>query len=115
MRQAFGGPKHDPLLLAPYLFAATRHLGVVPTVNPAASLPYPAARQFATLQSCGAAASCATAMPTAGCTRTYGRSEPTRRLSRFAAIRLAMVATAIAATMTPSETQVEISGAHSTA
>ncbi|WP_345750388.1 LLM class flavin-dependent oxidoreductase [Microbacterium rhizophilus] len=50
VRQAFGGPKHDPLLLAPYLFQATRHLGIVPTVNPAAYLPYTAARQFATLQ-----------------------------------------------------------------
>lgn len=50
VRHAFGGPKHDPLLLAPYLFQATRHLGVVPTVNPAASLPYTAARQFASLQ-----------------------------------------------------------------
>lgn len=50
VRHAFGGPKHDPLLLAPYLFQATRHLGVVPTVNPAAALPYTAARQFATLQ-----------------------------------------------------------------
>ncbi|SIT72966.1 LLM class flavin-dependent oxidoreductase [Microbacterium sp. RU33B] len=50
VRHAFGGPKHDPLLLAPYLFAATTRLGVVPTVNPAAYLPYTAARQFATLQ-----------------------------------------------------------------
>lgn len=50
VRHAFGGPKHDPLLLAPYLFQVTRHLGVIPTVNPAASLPYTAARQFATLQ-----------------------------------------------------------------
>jgi len=50
VRHAFGGPKHDPLLLAPYLFQATTHLGVIPTVNPAASLPYTAARQFATLQ-----------------------------------------------------------------
>ena len=50
VRHAFGGPKHDPLLLAPYLFQATQHLGVIPTVNPAASLPYTAARQFATLQ-----------------------------------------------------------------
>jgi len=50
IRQAFGGPKHDPLLLAPYLFGATSHIGVVPTVNPAAYLPYTAARQFATLQ-----------------------------------------------------------------
>lgn len=50
VRHAFGGPKHDPLLLAPYLFQATRHLGVIPTVNPAAFLPYTAARQFATLQ-----------------------------------------------------------------
>lgn len=50
VRHAFGGPKHDPLLLAPSLFHATTHLGVVPTVNPAAYLPYTAARQFATLQ-----------------------------------------------------------------
>lgn len=50
VRHAFGGPKHDPLLLAPYLFQATQHLGVIPTVNPAATLPYTAARQFATLQ-----------------------------------------------------------------
>lgn len=50
VRHAFGGPKHDPLLLAPYLFQATRTLGVIPTVNPAAYLPYTAARQFATLQ-----------------------------------------------------------------
>lgn len=50
IRQAFGGPKHDPLLLAPYLFAATQHIGIVPTVNPAAYLPYTAARQFASLQ-----------------------------------------------------------------
>ncbi|MCK9916867.1 MULTISPECIES: LLM class flavin-dependent oxidoreductase [Microbacterium] len=50
IRHAFGGPKHDPLLLAPYLFDATEHLGVIPTVNPAAYVPYTAARQFATLQ-----------------------------------------------------------------
>jgi alkanesulfonate monooxygenase SsuD/methylene tetrahydromethanopterin reductase-like flavin-dependent oxidoreductase (luciferase family) len=50
IRQAFGGPKHDPLLLAPYLFDATTHIGVAPTVNPAAYLPYTAARQFASLQ-----------------------------------------------------------------
>ena len=50
IRQAFGGPKLDPLLLAPYLFAATRHIGIAPTVNPAAYLPYTAARQFASLQ-----------------------------------------------------------------
>lgn len=50
VRQAFGGPKLDPLLLAPYLFQATQHLGVAPTVNPAAYLPYTAARQFASLQ-----------------------------------------------------------------
>ena len=50
IRQAFGGPKHDPLLLAPYLFGATSHIGIAPTVNPAAYLPYTAARQFASLQ-----------------------------------------------------------------
>ena len=50
IRHAFGGPKLDPLLLTPYLFAATQHLGVLPTVNPAAYLPYTAARQFASLQ-----------------------------------------------------------------
>ncbi len=50
IRHAFGGPKLDPLLLAPYLFQATQRLGVIPTVNPAAYLPYTAARQFSTLQ-----------------------------------------------------------------
>ncbi|MEP6479996.1 MAG: LLM class flavin-dependent oxidoreductase [Rhodoglobus sp.] len=50
IRQAFGGPKHDPLLLAPYLFDVTSNIGVAPTVNPAAYLPYTAARQFASLQ-----------------------------------------------------------------
>lgn len=50
VRHAFGGPKLDPLLLAPYLFQATTRLGMIPTVNPAAYLPYTAARQFATLQ-----------------------------------------------------------------
>lgn len=50
IRSAYGGPKHDPLLLAPYLFAATRHIGIAPTVNPLAYPPYTAARQFATLQ-----------------------------------------------------------------
>ncbi|MDO9395406.1 MAG: LLM class flavin-dependent oxidoreductase [Herbiconiux sp.] len=50
IRSAYGGPKHDPLLLAPYLFEATRHLGIAPTVNPLAYAPYQAARQFATLQ-----------------------------------------------------------------
>lgn len=49
IRQAFGGPKHDPLMLAPYLFDVTSNIGVAPTVNPAAYLPYTAARQFATL------------------------------------------------------------------
>lgn len=50
VRGAYGGPKHDPLLLAPYLFDVTSHIGVAPTVNPAAYHPYTAARQFATLQ-----------------------------------------------------------------
>ncbi|MFJ6654393.1 LLM class flavin-dependent oxidoreductase [Microbacterium sp. NPDC091313] len=50
VRKAYGGPKHDPWTLAPYLFAATTHLGVIPTANPAAWHPYTAARQFASLQ-----------------------------------------------------------------
>lgn len=50
VRHAFGGPKHDPLMLAPYLFDVTSNIGVAPTVNPAAYLPYTAARQFASLQ-----------------------------------------------------------------
>jgi len=49
IRQAYGGPKHDPLLLAPYLFAATSHIGIAPTVNAGITPPYLAARQFATL------------------------------------------------------------------
>jgi FMN-dependent oxidoreductase (nitrilotriacetate monooxygenase family) len=50
VRKAYGGPKHDPWTLAPYLFASTRHLGVIPTANPAGWHPYTAARQFASLQ-----------------------------------------------------------------
>jgi len=50
VRSAYGGPKHDPLLLAPYLFAATTNLGLVPTVNAGITPPYLAARQAATLQ-----------------------------------------------------------------
>lgn len=50
IRGAYGGPKHDPLSLAPFLFAATEHIGVVPTVNPLQFPPYQAARQFASLQ-----------------------------------------------------------------
>ncbi|WIB25205.1 LLM class flavin-dependent oxidoreductase [Curtobacterium sp. MCSS17_015] len=49
IRQAYGGPKHDPLLLAPWLFAATRRIGVAPTVNAGVTPPYLAARQLATL------------------------------------------------------------------
>lgn len=50
VRAAYGGPKHDPLLLAPYLFAATRHIGIAPTINAGITPPYLAARQAATLQ-----------------------------------------------------------------
>lgn len=50
VRHAFGGPKLDPLLLAPYLFEATRAIGIAPTINPAALPPYTAARQLSTLQ-----------------------------------------------------------------
>ncbi len=50
VRSAYGGPKHDPLLLAPYLFQVTRHIGIVPTINAGATPPYLAARQAATLQ-----------------------------------------------------------------
>ncbi|MGA0567615.1 LLM class flavin-dependent oxidoreductase [Rathayibacter sp. KR2-224] len=50
VRSAYGGPKHDPLLLAPYLFQATKHIGIVPTINAGATPPYLAARQAATLQ-----------------------------------------------------------------
>jgi len=50
IRSAYGGPKHDPLLLAPYLFAATQNIGIAPTVNAGATPPYLAARQAATLQ-----------------------------------------------------------------
>ncbi|WP_336922509.1 LLM class flavin-dependent oxidoreductase [Aquipuribacter sp. SD81] len=49
VREAYGGPKHDPLLLAPYLFDVTSHLGLAPTVNAGVTPPYLAARQAATL------------------------------------------------------------------
>ncbi len=50
VRGAYGGPKHDPLLLAPWLFAATSRIGLVPTVNAGITPPYLAARQAQTLQ-----------------------------------------------------------------
>ena len=50
IRSAYGGPKHDPLLLTPYLFAATQNIGIAPTINAGATPPYLAARQAATLQ-----------------------------------------------------------------
>jgi alkanesulfonate monooxygenase SsuD/methylene tetrahydromethanopterin reductase-like flavin-dependent oxidoreductase (luciferase family) len=50
VRAAYGGPKHDPLLLAPYLFDVTRSIGLVPTINAGITPPYLAARQAATLQ-----------------------------------------------------------------
>tara|TARA_R110002020_G_scaffold50640_11_gene142819 strand:+ start:713 stop:2032 length:1320 start_codon:yes stop_codon:yes gene_type:complete len=49
VRGAYGGPKHDPVALTPYLLAATERIGIVPTVNVASYLPYVAARQFASL------------------------------------------------------------------
>ncbi|HEY4267495.1 MAG TPA: NtaA/DmoA family FMN-dependent monooxygenase [Galbitalea sp.] len=49
VRGAIGGPKHDPLMLTPYLLDATSHIGVAPTINAGAYPPYVAARQFASL------------------------------------------------------------------
>ncbi len=76
VRQAFGGPKHDPLLLAPYLFGATQHLGVVPTVNPAAYLPYTAARQFASLQHLSGHRLGLNVVTDTGSARHFGTAEP---------------------------------------
>jgi FMN-dependent oxidoreductase (nitrilotriacetate monooxygenase family) len=49
VRAAYGGPKLDPLLLTPYLFDVTSHIGITPTINAGATPPYLAARQAATL------------------------------------------------------------------
>ena len=49
VREAYGGPKHDPLMLTPYLLDATSHIGVAPTINAGAYQPYVAARQLASL------------------------------------------------------------------
>ncbi|QTV80852.1 LLM class flavin-dependent oxidoreductase [Microbacterium sp. NIBRBAC000506063] len=76
VRQAFGGPKLDPLLLAPYLFAATRHLGIAPTVNPAAYLPYTAARQFATLQHLSGHRLALNVVTDTGSARHFGATPP---------------------------------------
>ncbi len=76
VRQAFGGPKHDPLLLAPYLFAATQHIGIVPTVNPAAYLPYTAARQFASLQHLSGHRLGLNVVTDTGSARHFGSSAP---------------------------------------
>ena len=76
VRQAFGGPKHDPLLLAPYLFAATQNLGIAPTVNPAAYLPYTAARQFATLQHLSGSRLGLNVVTDTGSARHFGTAAP---------------------------------------
>ncbi|WP_395244202.1 LLM class flavin-dependent oxidoreductase [Agromyces sp. MMS24-K17] len=49
VRKAYGGPKHDPVALTPFLLAATEHLGFAPTVNAGTVPPYWAARHFASL------------------------------------------------------------------
>lgn len=49
VRKAYGGPKHDPVALTPYLLGATEHIGIAPTVNAGIWPPYLAARQFASL------------------------------------------------------------------
>ena len=76
IRQAFGGPKHDPLLLAPYLFGATSHIGIAPTVNPAAYLPYTAARQFASLQHLSGHRLGLNVVTDTGSARHFGAAEP---------------------------------------
>ncbi len=76
IRQAFGGPKHDPLLLAPYLFAATQHIGIAPTVNPAAYLPYTAARQFASLQHLSGHRLALNVVTDTGSARHFGSAPP---------------------------------------
>ncbi len=76
VRQAFGGPKHDPLMLAPYLFAATEHLGIVPTANPAAYLPYTAARQFASLQHLSGHRLGLNVVTDTGSARHFGAADP---------------------------------------
>ena len=76
IRQAFGGPKHDPLLLAPYLFGATQHLGIAPTVNPAAYLPYTAARQFASLQHLSGHRLALNVVTDTGSARHFGSAPP---------------------------------------
>jgi len=60
VRSAYGGPKHDPLLLAPYLFAATSRIGLAPTVNAGITPPYLAARQAARWRTSARTASAST-------------------------------------------------------
>lgn len=76
IRQAFGGPKHDPLMLAPYLFDATSQLGIAPTVNPAAYLPYTAARQFASLQHLSGNRLGLNVVTDTGSARHFGAADP---------------------------------------
>lgn len=50
VREAYGGPKLDPIALTPYLIAATSHIGFAPTINPLSYPPYTAARLAASQQ-----------------------------------------------------------------
>ncbi|MFT4042701.1 MAG: NtaA/DmoA family FMN-dependent monooxygenase [Gordonia sp. (in: high G+C Gram-positive bacteria)] len=46
---AEGGPRHEPMLLLPYLLQSTKRIAVLPTLNSTHYDPYHAARQIATL------------------------------------------------------------------
>lgn len=49
LASAEGGPRHEPILLVPYLLQATSSIGIIPTLNSSHYDPYYAARQIATL------------------------------------------------------------------
>jgi FMN-dependent oxidoreductase (nitrilotriacetate monooxygenase family) len=49
LKNGLSCPRRDPMILAPYMLQATRHIGIVPTVSTFAMHPYLLARQLGSL------------------------------------------------------------------
>lgn len=49
LKHAISAPRLDPIVMSALLAQATRHIGIIPTVNIVASAPYHTARQIGTL------------------------------------------------------------------
>jgi alkanesulfonate monooxygenase SsuD/methylene tetrahydromethanopterin reductase-like flavin-dependent oxidoreductase (luciferase family) len=74
VREAYGGPKLDPISLTPYLIAATSRIGFAPTINPLSYPPYTAARLAATQQHLSSSRFGLNVVTDVGSSRHFGQS-----------------------------------------